>query len=51
MSEVDRIFRELKSFASIMGEGPPVRHRISKSKGRRRKRSLRAWTYDAMVRK
>ena len=48
MSEVDRIFRELRSFASRVEDGPPVRHRISKSKGRRRKRSLKAWTYDAM---
>ena len=48
MSEVDRIFRELRSFASRVEDGPPVRHRISKSKGRRRKRSLKSWTYDAM---
>ena len=47
MSEIDRIFRELKSYAAGQGEAP-VRHRISKSKGRRRKRSLRTWTYDAM---
>jgi len=46
MSEVDRIFRELRSFASTIGEAPPVRYR--KSKGKRRKRSLKAWTYDAM---
>lgn len=46
MSEVDRIFRELRSFASTMGEAPPVRYR--KSKGKRRKRSLKSWTYDAM---
>ena len=45
-SEVDRIFRELRSFASTIGEAPPVRYR--KSKGKRRKRSLKAWTYDAM---
>ena len=46
-SQVDRIFRELKAYAAGQGEAP-VRHRISKSKGRRRKRSLRTWTYDAM---
>ena len=47
MSEVDRIFRELRSFASIMGEGPPVRYRTSRRHGRK-KRSLNSWTYDAM---
>ena len=47
MSEVDRIFRELRSFASIMGEPPPVRYRTSRRHGRK-KRSLNSWTYDAM---
>ena len=47
MSEVNRIFRELRSFASIMGESPPVRYRTSRRHGRK-KRSLNSWTYDAM---
>ena len=47
MSEVDRIFRELKAFASSVGEGAPVRHRVSRRRGRK-KRSLNSWTYDAM---
>lgn len=47
MSEVDRIFRELKTFASSVGEGAPVRHRVSRRRGRK-KRSLNSWTYDAM---
>ena len=47
MSEVDRIFRELRSFASSVGEGAPVRHRVSRRRGRK-KRSLNSWTYDAM---
>ena len=46
-SEVDRIFRELKTFASSVGEGAPVRHRVSRRRGRK-KRSLNSWTYDAM---
>jgi len=46
-SEVDRIFRELKAFASSVGEGPPVRHRVSRRRSRK-KRSLNSWTYDAM---
>jgi hypothetical protein len=47
MSEVDRIFRELKLAASQIGEGAPRKYRVSKSKGKRRKRSLKSWTYDA----
>ena len=47
MSEVDRIFRELKAFSSSVGEGAPVRHRVSRRRGRK-KRSLNSWTYDAM---
>ena len=47
MSEVDRIFRELKQAASHIGGDAPVRHRVSRRRGRK-KRSLNSWTYDAM---
>jgi hypothetical protein len=47
MSEVDKIFRELKLAASQIGEGASRKYRVSKSKGKRRKRSLKSWTYDA----
>jgi hypothetical protein len=46
-SEVDRIFRELKQAASQIGGDAPVKYRVSRRRGRK-KRSLNSWTYDAM---
>jgi len=46
-SEVDRIFRELKQSASQIGGDAPVKYRVSRRRGRK-KRSLNSWTYDAM---